>query len=41
MVPNPWGRKNEESYDFDITKADKLFNNLNYLLIMSWYLLSS
>jgi hypothetical protein len=25
MVPNPWGRKNEESYNFDITKADKLF----------------
>ena len=25
MVPNPWGKKVEESYDFDITKADKLF----------------
>ena len=25
MVPNPWGKEVEESYDFDITKADKLF----------------
>jgi hypothetical protein len=28
MVLNPWGRKNEESYDFNITKADKLFDFL-------------
>jgi hypothetical protein len=28
IVPNPWGRENEESYDFDITKADRLFNFL-------------
>jgi antitoxin component HigA of HigAB toxin-antitoxin module len=28
MVPNPWARKNEESYDFDITKVDKLFDFL-------------
>ena len=26
MVPNPWGRGVEESYDFDITKSDKLFD---------------
>jgi hypothetical protein len=26
MVPNPWGK--EESYDFDVTKADKLFDFL-------------
>ena len=26
MVPNPWGRGVEESYDFDVTKSDKLFN---------------
>ena len=25
MVPNPWGRGVEESYDFDVTKSDKLF----------------
>ena len=29
MVPNPWGRGVEESYNFDITKLDKLF----YLLL--------
>ena len=28
MVPNPWGKEVEESYDFDVTKADKLFNFL-------------
>ena len=26
MVPNPWGRGVEESYDFDVTKSDKLFD---------------
>ena len=26
MVPNPWGKGVEESYDFDVTKSDKLFN---------------
>ena len=26
MVPNPWGRRVEESYDFDVTKSDKLFD---------------
>ena len=28
MVPNPWGRGIEESYDFDATKLDKLFDFL-------------
>ena len=28
MVPNPQGRGIEESYDFDVTKSDKLFNFL-------------
>ena len=28
MVPNPQGRGIEESYDFDITKSDKLFDFL-------------
>ena len=28
MVPNPWGREVEESYDFDVTKLDKLFDFL-------------
>ena len=28
MVSNPWGRGVEESYDFDVTKSDKLFNFL-------------
>ena len=28
MVPNPWERGVEESYDFDITKSDKLFDFL-------------
>ena len=28
MVPNPWGREIEESYDFDVTKSDKLFDFL-------------
>ena len=26
MVSNPWGRGVEESYDFDVTKSDKLFD---------------
>ena len=26
MVPSPWGRGVEESYDFDVTKSDKLFD---------------
>jgi hypothetical protein len=28
VVPNPWGRENEEHYDFDVIKADKLFDFL-------------
>ena len=28
MVPNPWGRGIEESYDFDVIKSDKLFDFL-------------
>ena len=28
MVPNHWGRRVEESYDFDVTKSDKLFDFL-------------
>ena len=28
MVPNPWGKGVEESYDFDIIKSDKLFDFL-------------
>ena len=28
MVPNPWGKGVEESYDFDVTKSDKLFDSL-------------
>ena len=28
MVPNPWERGVEESYDFDVTKSDKLFDFL-------------
>ena len=28
MVSNPWGRGVKESYDFDITKSDKLFDFL-------------
>ena len=28
MVPNPWGKGVEESYDFDVTKLDKLFDFL-------------
>ena len=28
MVPNPWGRGVEESYDFDVIKSDKLFDFL-------------
>ena len=28
MVPNPWGRRVEESYDFDVTKSNKLFDFL-------------
>ena len=26
MVPNPWERGIKESYDFDVTKLDKLFD---------------
>ena len=28
MVANPWGKGVEESYDFDVTKSDKLFDFL-------------
>ena len=28
MVPIPWGKEVEESYDFDVTKSDKLFDFL-------------
>ena len=28
MVPNPWGGGVKESYDFDVTKSDKLFDFL-------------
>ena len=28
MVPNPWRRRVEESYDLDVTKSDKLFDFL-------------
>ena len=28
MVPNPWGKGVEESYDFNVTKSDKLFDFL-------------
>ena len=28
IVPNPWGKGVEESYDFDVTKSDKLFDFL-------------
>ena len=28
MVPSPWGKGVEESYDFDVTKSDKLFDFL-------------
>ena len=28
MVPNPWGRGVKESYDFNVTKSDKLFDLL-------------
>ena len=28
MVPNPWERGVEESYDFDVTKSNKLFDFL-------------
>jgi hypothetical protein len=28
VVPNPWGKGGEESYDFDVTKAVKLFDFL-------------
>ena len=28
MVPNPWGKGIEDSYDFDVTKSDKLFDLL-------------
>ena len=41
MVSNPWGRGVEESYDFDITKSDKLFDflpkkgQIKLLMVMS------
>ena len=28
MIPNPWTKKVKESYDFDVTKANKLFDFL-------------
>ena len=28
MVPNPWGRGVKESYEFDVSKSDKLFDFL-------------
>ena len=28
MMPNPWGRGVKESYEFDVTKSDKLFDFL-------------
>ena len=28
IVSNPWGKGVEESYDFDVTKLDKLFDFL-------------
>ena len=28
MVSNPWGKEVKESYDFDVTKADKFFDFL-------------
>ena len=28
MVPNPWGRGVKKSYDFNVTKSDKLFDFL-------------
>ena len=28
MMPNPCGRGAKESYDFDVTKSDKLFDFL-------------
>jgi hypothetical protein len=28
MILSPWGKEVEESYDFDVTKADKLFLTL-------------
>ena len=28
MVPNPWRKRVEESYDFDVTKSNKLFDFL-------------
>ena len=28
MVSNPWGKRVEENYDFDVTKSDKLFDFL-------------
>jgi hypothetical protein len=28
MVPSPWGKEVKESYDFDVTKANKLFDFL-------------
>ena len=28
MVPSPWGKGAEESYDFDVKKSDKLFDFL-------------
>jgi hypothetical protein len=28
MILSPWGKEVEESYDFDVTKVDKLFDFL-------------
>ena len=28
MVPNPWGKGVQESYDFDVTKSDRFFDFL-------------
>ena len=28
MVPNPWGKGVEQSYDIDVTKSNKLFDFL-------------
>ena len=43
MVPNPWGKEVEESYDFDVTKTNFLISclrrdRLNYLPIMLYYI---
>ena len=44
IVPNPWGKEVEESYDFDVTNFLISFlrrDRLNYLSIMLYYLLIS